>query len=411
MNGKAYLSHFKHNPLEQAPISPDTSYVDATRELYAAITGVVLADLYTNQEVDFLSDPLEPRVIQEARQSVEIYTNHSNAGWRDTTFVKELRRRAGITDQSGKLYAQVDNSDKLGRETELNDSLQSNVEALSYRLLGASVMQLSSTLLHTSDSLKRRGLEIISQDTSTYVQTAGQAVAHRLKRMQPDLAAVFGEMPCEFKATRTFYDNKMLGQLAVEPIVLSGAVAPSKWMKSSVMWDLPAQKIFSKLIELDTFAALHEWVVDRELPLVPVWAPPFIEKGEIVIGKNPHADILLCSVVSNDIIPVQVKYSAPTALRRINYIDDMRFITPNNLGLTTLMHVPVRLIKDNVMRTITGDAEINSIGGISRGFAVMHRSKKGMSRKVPYPLYKERIARACKAFDTIFNADLAALPK
>ena len=91
--------------------------------------------------------------------------------------------------------------------------------------------------------------------------------------------------------------------------------------------------LHQRALETDCFLAVLEWVRVRRLPYVPVMSPSWAESGEINPQvRNVNSDIILCSVLTPDLCPVQVKRDFTWSTRR-RYFEDMRFIGTEELGV------------------------------------------------------------------------------
>jgi len=165
------------------------------------------------------------------------------------------------------------------------------------------------------------------------------------------------------------------------------------WLEGSDLSTDPVNLLCSLIGEAETLIVLNHWVAENNLPYLPVLAPMHFEAGSYDASrKNPHADILLCNLMpdSNEVIPVQVKRKS-NSMYAENYIEGMRFVTPQDLGL---WEIEPRVIKHNGIVN-TGQRVTYVYGKILNDFVETTLASKGKKpKKAQLQGYKQTLEDA-----------------
>ena len=152
------------------------------------------------------------------------------------------------------------------------------------------------------------------------------------------------------RATRTMKHGRLVNddEGLARDLVLDTSVEgwsrkffPPEWLNDHHDWDEPFHFLCSRLSEMDAYVALYEWCIDRGLPMLPIIPPTVIDEAmhPYVDGKL-NSDVLLCSLASNEVVPIQVKNTInQQTLDR--YSDEVVLLSRVELGTVATEHVPV----------------------------------------------------------------------
>lgn len=194
----------------------------------------------------------------------------------------------------------------------------------------------------------------IDRGKSNLSKEVGQA----LRQRRQDFVRQFNRFGSTTTITRT---HTVKGQLLTTESVSKSWTTLNhvpEWLQGQDHWDEALHMICAHFTELDAFVAAYEWIIDRQLPVVPILAPTAVDKEiyELEDGKL-NSDILLLNLANNEIIPVQAKTRATRDKRDI-YSDEVILVDPQELGLvdieTALVKVDGRVSTGKKSKTYHG---------------------------------------------------------
>jgi hypothetical protein len=397
MDARQYLGQFSEASEPTDVYLPVGPVGDLAFETSSVLYGTIKS-LYQSRDVLFLGDNIQPAILTAASNRIaeerEVRRILDDAARNQT---RGLRRQPGYV--SDKLYVTPDTSLEQD-SSQVAQSVTEGLGAMNNSLMYSSALVLDNTVLALAKHLNKNNLSDPTTSSPHYGQIASAAVVRSLQQFRPLIANELSQFVGAVDVTRDSHNGVLTGAVKVQPV--SGRSHAQKWFAATEAWDVPIQAALSKGFEFDVYAALYEWVIDRKLPFVPVIAPAHIENGKTSEAalKNPRADILLCSLVDESIIPVQVKFHRDA---KGEYHDDVRIITPRVLGLVDVKHDRVRT-GDGRMRT--GEKVTTHVGLFANSFGALYGTlRKG--QKPRRPEYQPRLQRAFDAFDMKFSDDLA----
>lgn len=106
-----------------------------------------------------------------------------------------------------------------------------------------------------------------------------------------------------------------------------------RWLKETTEKDHVVHRLCASLGEVDAFVALLEWVQLRDIPYLPVFTPRAMESGQQLSGNgNLHSDLLLCSLGSRDIVPIQSKVVSTTSNTQKYDLENIVIVSARELG-------------------------------------------------------------------------------
>lgn len=274
---------------------------------------------------------------------------------------------AGLYDRFGspamnKLVELVGDGDAASVE----GALLSDQLSLTAALHGHGINDLREYSLSVS-SVLRKGKEVGRKE-----QAAGVAQAIRTSRSRraQDLFPMRGIM----HIARTYDGNEFVKGSFTSRFTDTGRNLPD-WLTTTDNWEDILGKLGSMKGELDALTALQEWVIDRELPVLPILAPYSAERGQqrgSVDGGNLHADILLLDMSCPQVYPVQIKNSRDMKSKINSYHPEVAIITPQDMGLVTATPVPVHTARG----VRTGLRTEAAYGGISEPWRKIYAAKQ-----------------------------------
>jgi len=345
MDGAAYLSHF---------------YPVDVRDVTDARIGfdIILSKLYEDGQIADLLDADPPDVFTDVEAV------------RD-----DMRRTARIRQQNARFGAI---SQEMGFDVgavihaadvtpELSEKVQRSHDNFTAALQQRSAAVLVGSMLGYRRKPQKGPAEAIRQ--------AVLADRHNLVR---DLGRFVGEMSIR----RILMGNgkqvdaaDIVANYQVEKRLVPG------WLRETIDMDNPIRRVVASILgEGDAFLALTDLVLTHQLDYVPVFASPRTEKLHISHEEkgwrewhwNPNADLLLVSLVDNDIRPYQVKQEVSDN-ERSKYIEGMDFISPQLLGQTESMPTTYK----SRVGFHTGFAAVSHYGRITSAWHQVHGAKPG----------------------------------
>jgi len=399
MDARKYLGMFQDVSTPKEVYLPDNVVGEVAFSESELLSGT-LKHLYVSRDVQFLGDPVPPAVVLEAQEHFDDFKDlrvlRGAVGDVRRDFIK--KQPGHKTDQMSFLK---DGSIGRGRE-EILDEVMLSMEKQHLDLADVATATFNDSIVAVSRKLRKHEMDD-PKIGEPYKDQVAKTVVQTLQQHRAQIANEFLDHSGAMDLTRHTIDGVNVGGVKVEQVANRGS--GQRWHENTQEWDEVIYTTLAKIFEFDCYAALYEWVIDRKLPLVPIIAPIQIESGVKAPGvdKNPRADILLCSLADENIIPVQVKMSP--SVRK--YEDGVRIITPDRLGLVDYETVPVRGPDGRVH---TGRRATTHVGSLRHSFGVTYNSiSKG--HRVRHPEYAPRLAKAFAAFDVYFAADIAAYKK
>lgn len=114
------------------------------------------------------------------------------------------------------------------------------------------------------------------------------------------------------------------------------------WLQGHDSWDEALHELCSHYTELDAYVAAYEWCIDRKLAAIPILSPRVLDQDLSNVSRegNLNNDLLICSLDSNVVVPMQAKTLATTQDMR-KYSDEVVLVDPKRLGCVEVDHVPV----------------------------------------------------------------------
>lgn len=394
MDARLYLRQFKAETPIEANLFQGNAVQVVEFETSAILFGS-LHKLYTDRDVLFLGDPVAPKVVNtahanivedaESRRMMQVFSGVAK---------KHHRQQSGwVQDKPGLLPTDI--TDTIPTD-EVRRSVEANLGAQNNAMVSASTSVLHRAILGVDKMLRKKQIQDPShpKHTDTVVKTTHASLVSGRSTVADELLTYVGELD----VARYHLNGLLKGGIEILPV--KGKSNAQKWISKSTDWGEAIQPALTKGVEFDTYAALYEWVLQRGLPFVPVIAPLQIESPSGTNAtKNPRADILLCSLLEEKIIPVQVKFSR---YEIGEYIDEMRIVTPRLLGLVDVQNHPV---KGSDGRYHTGQKAVTHVGSFTNGFAKKYASGiKGHRSKDT--IYEVRLEKAMQAFDALFKDDI-----
>jgi hypothetical protein len=363
MDGRQYIEHFEAlNPEGQDFENLDLGIAYST-DLTQKISLLHLGEVF------FLGDTPEPLAVSHARETMKEIT------------VTRLTHKASSHLHHKRLI-------ELGY-TYMPDSVDSSriLEALEAGdpSVGNTVNQdargLQDVLTNYSDITLATAILGVHRANIKNPDTHNPAkqilpVKNAIAMQRPRLVDISQPYRGTVTVTRDTYDRKDVG-FSVEANGKHRQVPD--WLVNTEDWDTPLHRFMASVIELETLIVANEWSIDRGHTFVPVLAPRHMEQGFFVGDKNPHADILLCNVSTstNEIVPLQIKnHVRQKYIDR--YIDEMEFITPEDLGIR---HTETATVKNVRGRAATGTRSITNIGHIAAAFTARYNKARKPSKQ------------------------------
>lgn len=155
------------------------------------------------------------------------------------------------------------------------------------------------------------------------------------------------------------------------------------WLTKTKEWDKPLRLTCSLYTETEALIALQEWIVERQLPYLPIVAPRRYEQGDLVgsFSPNTHANILLCCLVPdrNEIIPIQVKNNVLSSSRE-RYHPGVVLIGTDELGMQSF---GTCIVQDGSRKKL-GHRSTVTYGNILKYYLMVH-GKKGQKHRATPP--------------------------
>lgn len=397
MNGKEYISSF----IDKGYIEPDSEiaeqleagYVDTNANLWARITG-----LYDG-EVHFLTDSLAPQVVMDARARLNEEHESAQILKAGASAVNYTMQKQGLYNPDKCIIDRLppDFSASMTPE-ELTAKIENDQSILQAQLAGYSegLLNLALFNIHKRSQGFNVGNKEIAQEIKIAINTKRGELREVLRPWQGvitierDFALSRAGSLAALKDVRVMVDRK--GQNIQE------------WVPATKEWHDPIHVLCSMASEVETLIALQEWVMDRQLPYLPVSAPFEFERGRLASRKdgNKRADILVCCLVPdrNEIVPVQVKNTVSQAVRS-EYHPGIVLVSPRDLGLESSESCIVR----NNGRAETGHRTIVKYGTITDHNFTVHKTsaRKARPPKQAIAAYANTLKPAFEFFDASLN--------
>ena len=356
MNGRVYIRSFPDMPTGVSDSLTGTPMDSFGRFVDESATSM-LHNLYGLGEADFLSEPTPTNTLDTAKDFLDVQQG--------IRFLLEEKRRQYIRDNQngnshGKLsFNQAQDSTGELAASELEKAIISGQDADKANLRFHATGMLAEAIVHRRRLGERR--------------PAADAVKHAISGKR---AVLLSDISKSIFAINQTVDQDGTTQ-KMEIKTSKTTLRPPNWIRNLEDERSEAIKLLASrgILEYDAYFAMLKWVVDRGLPLIPIPAPPALERT--VPGKNeknPNADFLLCSIETNEVVPIQVKNTVSAATRD-SYFDWMQFITPSNLGIVEMLGAqPVR---NEHGRVVTKPLSLIHYGSLALAYTDSATKRKG----------------------------------
>lgn len=329
MNGKEYLHTFEGHAYG-APIEGELGLADS----YSALLTDKLHLLYGIGEIAFLGDSVKPQAVVESELSVADSRMVASAGVVMRQNHRRNRQRNGHSLVPDKLSFPVRPVPETSDMSAAAREIAKDCETLQANLTRHGDLVLSHALINMQRMSSRTGEPQEGQ--------ARESVRLAIRSQRKDLFEVIEPWRGRVSFSRDILNGRQV-DFSVHVDRMHKHVP--EWMREIDEWHVPIHRLAAALTETEALIVAQEWTTRRGLSYIPVIAPKHLEGGAVNrhVGKNPHADLLLCNIEpgKNEIIPIQIKNTAsPDKMRR--YIDGMNFMTPQSLGLVSSKTHPIR---------------------------------------------------------------------
>jgi hypothetical protein len=354
MDAREYISNFSSTkPIEGVDELQGTNISSLLEE--------VLANLYETQDVYFLGDLPSPRTIEVAREALEFQDvmNYSQA---------LIQKRFDLTQiaKTGKLGLLSFNPIEVPKERiEIGGQIDEETARITSAAVSSSTSMLSNAIVKISSKAPVKD-EKLDQVIAWAVKGAiGESRRPIINLMRQYTGSVqvhqkyFGGRPFDIEINTT------------RPNVFR--IIPD-WLSESTEKDKPVHRLCAALSELDVYFSLIEWVQINNLPYIPVYSPDAFERGNQIgpTMKNLRSDILLCSLASDEIVPIQSK-SIHQKIHKEHYDDvNVVIISPQDIGC---VRSEAAIVSVNG-RNKTGWESITTYGELMTAWIEFYRDKK-----------------------------------
>ncbi len=325
MNGKTYIRSFANMPTTVSDSLEGTQAESLTRFVDESATSM-LHNLYGVGEADFLNEPTPTSTLDIATDFLDV-----RRGIR--TLLSEKRSQFIRERNNGNQYGNLSFRKPTDKTEEVDDNAlkvavttgQDADKAL-LRFHAVGMLSEAVTLCH------RFG------ESRPAADSVKQAIGNTRAVLLGDIAKAI------FAIDQTVDEAGRVQDIDISTV--NATFRAPNWIRNLTVGEKSeAVKLLAArgILEYDAYFAMLHWVVDRSLPLMPIPVPPALERtAPGKDQKNPNADFLLCSVETNEVVPVQVKNTF-TVEGGNAYVDWMQFMTPSNLGIVEMLGAqPVR---------------------------------------------------------------------
>jgi hypothetical protein len=321
----------------------------------------VIATLYITKDVYFIGDLPSPRSIDVAREALELQSvmSYSQSLIKGKYDLSQIAR----TGKLGLLSFKPIEAPK--ERTDIADQIDEETAWISSAAVSSSTSMLSNAILKVNSKAPVKDAK--------RNQVLSWAVKGSIGESRRTIVNLMQQYSGIVQVRQKYYEGKPL-DLQVEttrPNVLR--VIPD-WLKESTEKDKPLHRLCAALSELDVYFSLLEWVQINNLPYLPVYSPDAFEHGD-QIGpnkKNLRSDILLCSLASDEIVPIQSK-SIHQHLHKEQYDgDNVVLISPQDIGCVKSELAIVTVDGRNK----TGWESVTTYGELMTSWLQFYREKK-----------------------------------
>jgi hypothetical protein len=320
MDGREYLNHVPDNlwPAEHNPTTKTAADIllpDFDDDLF----GMILNMYRRTNECNYLDENaqrLAERVVDDAREQRQ----YSALVKPSNPLVRAVHR--GVEGELVKLHA-----NKLARSVErqvayldlapnvmfgdLSPELQNSIVSIAdMEYIGGN---FSAQLLATTITRLARRQQALDDGKTTIAKEVREVLCAERKN--------FTRTFCEQGAVIAVTNGRVIRTDTVElraaPETRTAQIEPwsakfpthNDWVNGYKKWDDALHPLCSKYSEFDTFVSLWLWCIKRNLPAVPVMAPRVVDLNMYPTrsGRKLNSDVLLCSLESGKIVPVQNK--------------------------------------------------------------------------------------------------------
>lgn len=369
MDGKIYIDSFRAG----VPASPDyTSMRDSTELLNSSHVSLAgkIALLYGNCELDLLGGTLVPEVLARSVMRTEDCQALERIASAESGQQLISSRVAGNTStpKFGDIEA-IKAADATGTMSPA-ELVAFTVHSRNTYISGMATysdLVLESAMYKVHTLAKTR--EVSNKDAAKIVR---DVICNGRKDFNTFVAGARGIITEErdFTLRQGVTDRQVDRRVIVQ---LGGQYIP-EWLRGDPEWDEPLQLICSLYTEIQALIAANEYVLDKNLPFLPVLAPKTYEQGDFsgTTSYNTHANILLCSMVPgrNEIIPMQVMTTV-RGVDRDTYHPGIVLVGTRELGMQSFESC----IVDDQGRKKIGHRGVATYGELLEYYLRMHGSK------------------------------------
>lgn len=337
MNGKDYLLAFEGHDFG-APVEGELALADS----YSAQLTTKLHLLYGIGEIAFLGDEIKPQAVVESEMTLADSRLVGHIGQLALQTHRLKQAHNGQARNRDKLIFPVYEKDESPDMAIVAKAVESDCETLQANLTQHGDLVMSHALINMQRMSSNNGGDVDGQ--------ARESVRLAISSQRKGLLEVLEPWRGKVSFTRDMMKGRQI-DFSVQ-VERNNRHIPD-WMKVIDKWHTPLHRLAAALTETESLLVAQEWVIRRGLPYVPIIAPKHLEGGQVYRAdrKNPHADLLLCNITpgKNEIIPIQIKNTIRSySVNR--YIEGMKFLTPQSLGLVSSKNHPIRM-PDNKVRT------------------------------------------------------------
>jgi hypothetical protein len=369
MHGKKYV---------EAALQPNPNYNyvgEAHRENVQTCDepiNTLLTSLYQNQEVALLGDQPASYAVLVAKEARD-HAKELRA--RDADIVAQRHKRLtalgySATRDRRRVIRPADDTDGISPEDLRERSDQSRIRT---HIIAAetSTANLAMAVEKVHD---------IDPATSHRKDKVATAISNVIKNNRRAMAAGFRPLSGIISVTSTMADDKHVTYAVSAE--RGRMLRTPKWINEHTDWDKALHYLTSTIEEIDVYLALHEWVIARKLPYMPIIAPSSIEHSNIKFANGSlRADVLLCGLHDNDIIPIQVKNKI-TQGEIDQYNDEVVLLDARDLSEPEISHP---IVKGQDGSSHVGNAVTQKYGTVVTSFTDRHMPHSQQSKKVqPY---------------------------
>lgn len=346
MDGKEYTQSFVTGELaDRSTVIADLS--DVQRHKFSSVLADKVHLLYGIGEIQFLTDEPTPLAVEAANETLSDMAIDGLSYSAANKIAVVRNRQAGrhsLPEQFifKSLSLTSSTADKTSEEVAKDIQTESGI--LSTHLVDYSDRMFSSALVRLNQRGRQKELT-----AGVVAKEVKQILGNERSRFRQVLEPYEGVISVQRDRPLLSF-NKTGGVVAMRVIAECGGKYVPDWLPAIREWNKPLQLLCGYLAEVEAFVALQEWVLERNLPYMPIMAPLQYEQGKLqpsFRGGNMRADILLCCLLPdrNEIIPIQVKNDV-TQKQRSEYNSNVVLVGAKELGMESIESCVLQMASD-----------------------------------------------------------------